>query len=306
MRRCLLITGLCLVALTGRAASSPASQPTLTGPTSQPSGRAQERSEDLQELRSRRAWRALMRRLVRRYATARSQAERDEVLDEIYALDDPDALSAAVLLLDSDYIEIRRAAVTIVSMRDVDSDDLPDRLVDIVLGDPSDDIRHIAAGALSRVDSPVVLTRLLRALRRSDPHSSRWAAIALGELGSYRAVPFLISQLWVRIQVPSGTLIDSQSESYIEGVDVLIAPGTVAYQPRILKRGGSSSVSGGSKTVYVHNPDAREALIKITGQDFAFDQSAWNAWWRRYRAELLERDEARQPASRLSSEGPLP
>jgi len=68
-------------------------------------------------------------------------------------------------------------------------------LVALLDGDPSDEVRIRAAGALGRLGAPGALHPLRRALRASDPSLRATAARALGDLGAHEAVPDLATAL---------------------------------------------------------------------------------------------------------------
>ncbi|MFH0965664.1 MAG: HEAT repeat domain-containing protein [Planctomycetota bacterium] len=298
---------LCL-ALLGPVASALEVEPSSQPAASQPSTYEQKRLDALEQERARRTWQTEMRRISRRYAQTTTPEQREEILNELYALKDPEALNALGVLLNDDALELRRAAVTILSMRFTGTEDLPERLVDVVLTDSSDDIRYIAAGALSHADSPRALRRLLRTLRGRDPRSKGWSAIALGYLGDPQAVAPLIDALYVSVPAPASTTTESGRAAYVAGWDVVITKGAVTYQPRIEKLGNAQRAVGGAKWVLAPNLDAREALVRITSQDFGLDQNAWRAWWKDAEKRFLKKERpvrVQVPASR-PQEGPTP
>ena len=255
-----------------------------------------------------RQWRGKFRLLERDFARTSSDAERTEMIDSLYEIEDPAGLAELTSLLASKQIELRRAAVTILGMKDVTSDDLPAALVDVVLNDPSDDIRTIAASALERVHTGVEIRKLLRALERNNRYQAGWAAIALGQLRDFRAVKPLIDELVVYVTVPVETLQTGAGKDYIAGWECKVARGAVGYQPIIKKLGGGVRVRG-TRRAPTGNRDALDALVKITGRDFGYDQNAWRAWYKEEGKALLD-EQTRQrraaEAPRRPSAEPVP
>lgn len=279
----------CAVAVAQETA--PASQPAASQPKMEPAGElpsAQDmRRQALDSTVRQRDWRSWYRRLNRRYAGAGSPSDREDIIGELYQVTDADALAEVTCLFDSDHIELRRAALTIAGQRDFVGEHLSRDLIDVILSDPSDEIRAVAVSALERVRTSADIRTLLRTLKRGDRREAGWAAIALGRLRDYAAVEPLIKQLRVAIMVPASTMDIGGSVSYIAGWEVKIAPGTVAYQPIIKKRGGAERVARGRRREWADNRDVLDALTEITGQDFGFDQGTWTAWWKEYGKELL-------------------
>ena len=308
MRVALCLGGILLLlcVLAGAQEATPTSQPSSQRPEDGFT-RLRDRRKEAQEAAARREWRAWSRRIVRRYAEAESAPAREDIVTELYEVTDPNGLDAMTRLFDCDHFDLRRAALTVTSMRDFTSDELPGKLIDVLLKDSSDDLRHIAASALERVRTEREIHTLLRVLRTSDRRAAGWAAIALGRLRDYRAVEPLIKQLNVRIVIPA----PGNEPSGPKPVWTMnYAPGTMAYdyvtisvvggKLRILpipnykeihkkrreKREERKREKQGTRAL-AGNIDARDALIEITSRDFGFDQKAWTAWWSQYGGELL-------------------
>jgi len=292
--------------LVGAQETTPASQPTpapqpdasppATTVVDEPLSPEDLRRQAHQSAVRRREWRSWYRRLIRRYARAEFTSDREHIIGELYQIKDVDALAEITRLFDCDHIELRQAALTIVSQRDFVDEHLSGALIDVILSDPADEIRAVAVSALERIRTSADIRALLRALRRGDRREAGWAAIALGRLRDYEAVEPLVKQLLVAIMVPASTTDISGSVSYIAGWEVKIASGTVAYQPIIRKRGGVRRVAQGRRREWAGNRDVLDALIEITGQDFGFDRNAWTAWWREYGKDLLKQQREQRKA----------
>lgn len=287
-------------ALAGAREATPASQPAASGPATgsaedspSPKDRRQQAHERVVR---RREWRTRYRQLIRRYARAESASDREDIIGELYQVRDVDGLAEMTHLFDCDYVELRQAALTIASQRDFVSEHLSRDLIDVILNDPVDGIRTVAVGALERVRTSGDIKTLLRALKRGERREAGWAAIALGRLRDYEAVEPLIKQLRVAVTVPASTMDAHGSVTYIAGWEVKIAPGTVAYQPIIKKRGGGRRIAKGRRREWAGNRDVLDALVEITGQDFGFDQNVWTAWWKESGKELLAQERLRRKA----------
>ena len=114
----------------------------------------------------------------------------------------------------------------------------------------------------------------------------------------FRAVKPLIDELIVYVNVPVETYEAGAGRDYIAGWECKVAPGVVAYQP-IIKRLGGGVRTRGTRRAPTGNRDALDALVKITGRDFGYDQNAWRAWYKEEgKAILAEQTRQRRAAGR--------
>jgi len=179
------------------------------------------------------------------------------------------------------------------------------RLVQVLLKDPSRAVYDAAVAALEMRSDDRGLVPLLNALDGSEETLQR-AAHALGELRAEPAVAKLIARLATReprvktYQAPrrsagggagayffSGTIY-----TYIADVEPVVAEGAVGWDPTVGSVAAGSMIDIDNVTVTVRRtvfvmirqPEVREALRKITGRDFEFDQAAWRQWLREHPA----------------------
>jgi len=175
------------------------------------------------------------------------------------------------------------------------------RLARVLLTDSSEAVYEAAVSALEMRSDDHALQPLTNALGGSE-EALRRAARALGALRAEPAVANLIARL--NTQRPRvKTVREKRSPGphyffgtvvpYIADVDPVIGPGgAVAWDPVIsavpwgASAGAEDVVVTVRRIVYVpvRHPEVREALVKITGRDFGFDESAWFRWHRRHQA----------------------
>ena len=233
-----------------------------------------------------------------------------EGVEKILTIRDPAAAEPVARILGAGSVRMRKLACE--TLGQIPGEDAAGRLVKFVLADASVDVYKAAVAALEVRVGERGLRPLLNALNGSEKVLQR-SAYALGEMHEWRAAPALISKLKTaepRLrtyrQPPSdtgsygfiGTIVP-----YVADVDPVLAPGAVAYDPIIstLPTGVRTARPGAPMTVrrtvieFVRQPAVREALKKITGQDFEFNSQAWRNWLRRHEADrdaerLLEND----------------
>ncbi len=182
-----------------------------------------------------------------------------------------------------------------------------DALVSLIMTTPDADVYQYGLKQLTyRADGPHH-PPFLRALRGRKDARNR-AAYALGELKSWSAVPALIEVLKAResrvMQAParagggssgSGAYIAvGRVVTYVKDATPVVAEGAVAWDPVIgaITTGSVLSVSNpvvtGRKVIVEFvgpQPAVREALRKITGKDFGYDQAVWRTYLRDLREE---------------------
>jgi len=192
------------------------------------------------------------------------------------------------------------------------------RLVCVLLQDPAESVFHAALKDIDMRSDDYCVGALLNGLNGSEQVLRR-AAYALGELGEWEAVPRLIGRL--RTPEPRLTTYDAPRRgsaadgpgayyfsgtivTYIADVEPVVSEGAVAFNPVIgaIPVGACLVVENPRVTIHrtiieiVHQPRVREALRKITGRDFEFDEDAWRRWLREHEQERdRERREAYPP-----------
>jgi hypothetical protein len=191
-------------------------------------------------------------------------------------------------------------------------------LVDGFLGEEDVDVRQAAMAEIARRKDPTSIPRLSNALRSKDVRVVNRAAWALGNLKATSSLQRLIGALttveeqvvWMPTgQAPTPSSIGvlgavapppasvggfqgglSGGGSYALLTPPVVGPGVVAFGATAMplgptagfEYGGNLSAGKGPMPVTVpyvnRNVEVREALMKLTGQDFGFDAQAWRHW----------------------------
>ena len=184
------------------------------------------------------------------------------------------------------------------------------RLVCVLFQDPAEPVFHAALEAIDMRSDDYCVGALLNGLNGSEQVLRR-AAYALGELGEWDSVPRLIGRLKTpepRIKTydaprrgsaadgPGAYYFSGTIITYIADVEPVVAEGAVAFNPVIgaIPFGACIVVENPRVTIHrtiieiVHQPRVREALQKITGRDFEYDEDAWRRWLREHENERRE------------------
>jgi hypothetical protein len=191
-------------------------------------------------------------------------------------------------------------------------------LAKIIITDVSEPVRLVAIKALKTHTDKGGIQPLMNALRGTGDTYMR-AAYALGDVGDLQTALTLVSQLrraearTVEVMVTpkaqgffSGTITP-----YIAGGHAVAAPGggAVAWAPEV---GYTSNGVGMGNTnpqpvlekrqilVQAEQPAIREAMKKITGQDFEYDVTRWRTWLGR----AIAAEKAGQPMPGPEAAGP--
>ncbi len=209
----------------------------------------------------------------------------------LLAVDEPEAYAAVL----RQFLQDKRPALRVLGCYGLYN--LPDprattKLVELALEDPAPEVRYAAIDALKHRDDPAAVRKLIKALRSSRNEQVRLAAIALEELGDESAVPALIDALVTEhlvirgrpnaIGAASGGIgIGALLPSEEEGFRLPLSVGgltPVFGQP--VAQGGGLTVGGPRVLrIRVANPEVRQALVKLTGEDFGFDEKRWKDWY---------------------------
>ncbi len=180
----------------------------------------------------------------------------------------------------------------------IPGDEAKKALTRILLVTPSDDVYLGAVEALKSRGDRTGHLQLVRALGGRDKARQR-AAYALGELGDQAAVPALVEHLTVRRQkiyqaprtggralngayIAVGTVVP-----YVADAEPVVSEQGVAFNPQIrgVMTGAVLAISNvrvvGERKIVTFigpAPAVREALRKITGEDFGYDRTAWRRY----------------------------
>ncbi len=229
----------------------------------------------------------------------------DEGVQKILTIRDPAAAEPIARILGSGSVEVRKLACE--TLGQIPGEDAARHLVKFVLADESVDVYKAGVAALEARTEERGLRQLLNALNGSEKVLKR-SAYALGEMREWRAAPALISKLKTaepRVRTyeapragtispgPSGYFFSGTITTYIADVEPVVAAGAVGWNPTVgaIPTGAMIAAHNPRVTIrrtvieFVHQPVVREALKKITGQDFEFNSQAWRDWLRRRKSD---------------------
>lgn len=161
----------------------------------------------------------------------------------------------------------------------------------LALIDREASIRRAALSQLKRRGDPRVVAQYREALKTGNAPIIARAAQGLGELGALEAVPDLVEQLTERtnkwIEVPVRRYIRVWQDRFT-GATIVHSSGPTPmaiHNPSI----GLWQLLNVAETewwyqpVTVYRTEVLEALRKITGQDFGFEQDQWRHWYEEQR-----------------------
>jgi hypothetical protein len=199
----------------------------------------------------------------RRWLTGRRKDRSDEAEAAIRGLQDPSAAPALVALLDEEQIpNVRRLLVDVAAS--METPEVLEKLVQISLTDPDEDLRYTALQHLVATGRPGLIGPYVRALRSNNNVIVNRAAEALGTIGNHDAIGPLINAVVTKHKTR-------------------IAGGNANQHAYTFTPSGGTSMNFGSappKDVVqdVQNPAVLAALSKLAGTSFGFDQAAWHRW----------------------------
>lgn len=208
---------------------------------------------------ARKEWAARLERLRRQLDQT---ATADRAAEEIRGIADPAAVPAVVAALAKEPVA-RVRGWYLEALARIRSPDAMMALVGTALDHADEDTRIVAVERLVVVGPHAAVPALVAALHGPDNARINRAAEALGRLGVPSAVAPLIDALQTQHVVVQG---DGTGEGSM----------TAAFTPA----GGGLSMGGGPKkvTVVAKNDGVLEALIALTGKNFAWDGVAWRTW----------------------------
>lgn len=199
---------------------------------------------------------------LRRSLTGRRQDRSMQALAEIRAIRDPQAAEAIVATLRRENDpDLKRLWIEVASQ--IDSRATIDALVHLSLVDLDDDIRHQALDYLIKSGRPGIATPYIRALKDKDNEIINRAGAALGQIGDRDAIGPLIDALITKHKIK---VSDANPDQH-------------AYT---FSKDGSAFSFGGSAPQAViqpvRNPVVLDALVKLAGTSFDYDQVQWRGW----------------------------
>jgi hypothetical protein len=235
------------------------------------------------------------RQQIRAYKRSLLESALDRLVAEgrakVLAIKDPLAILPLAQVLSEGDFNCRALLVEALSQFREDEATLNLAVMGLADADPT--IRSRAITELARRNDPRVIAQYRTALRRGEDVIVTRAAVGLGRLGARAAVPDLIEALTVRrnrwVEMPAYRYFMAWSVAFAEGSGVYLGTAGAAHAPEV---GISSSSIGwgpiAHDTVWttweLHNvavlrTEVLEALKRITGQNFGFEQAAWRRWY---------------------------
>lgn len=208
---------------------------------------------------ARRDWKTRLGRLRRQLDEA---ATADRAATEIRGIADPAAVPAvAAAVVDEPSVRVRGWYVEALSR--IRSPEAVAALVSIAVDHADEDTRLAATERVKAIGPHAAVPALAAALASPDNARVNRAAAALGRLGVPSAVSPLIDALQTKHVVVQGA---GGGEGSM----------TATFTPG----GGGLSMGGGPKkvTVVARNERVLEALVALTGKNFAWDAAAWRTW----------------------------
>ena len=189
-------------------------------------------------------------------------AQADRAAEEVREISDLAAVPAlAAALAREPVFQVRKWYVEALSR--IRSADAAGVLVAVALDHADRETRIAAMERIAVIGPDVAASTLVAALRSADNAQVNRAAEALGHLGLPATIGPLIDALETQHVVVTGDGTPEGSTS-------------ATFTPT----GGGLSMGGGPKRskVLVRNDRVLEALVTLTGANFAWDAPAWRAW----------------------------
>ena len=158
-------------------------------------------------------------------------------------------------------------------------------LVKLALVDRSSEVREKAITTLGEHADPMILVWLTRALKSGRSTLRDRAVEALAAIGDLSVVPALVDVLVTkhqkRVTEPARLGIGTVTP-YVVGHTAEVERGAVGVAPRVGYVSQGVSLGGtGTRVVTVtrKNRNVLEALIGLTGKNFAYSRKAWRNWY---------------------------
>ncbi len=191
-----------------------------------------------------------------------------EAAEKIKAISDPFALKGLESELKVETSQPVRI-LYLAAVAKIGNPDALDLLVRVSLHDTAEEVRLTAIDYLAKDKQPEVIARYIQALHHKDNVIINRAALGLAAMDNPAAVPALID-----------ALVTSHKETIVQG-----SPGistTFASPNGKNPAPGVGGLSTGQSVVDVElvikNAAVLDALIRLTGVNYDFDQVNWKAW----------------------------
>jgi hypothetical protein len=137
-------------------------------------------------------------------------------------------------------------------------------LVDRALVDPDEEVFHYCIGKLVEIRPPHIAEAFIAALKDKDNGRVNRGALALGRLQDKSAISPLID-----------SLITTHTQVVNHGLGPDATTTVFSKDGAVMKKGEGAEL----QVFHVQNQPVLDALSKLTGTDFGFDQRAWRYWY---------------------------
>jgi HEAT repeats len=214
---------------------------------------------------------------LRRYRAELDDPARAKLgLESLTGIKDPIAVRPIVAMMVRERVRQVKMLYADV-LAGIDSSDAVGALVERVLYDPDEEMFHYCLARLIDRQPPRLADPLIAALKNKNNATVNRAAAALGRIGDPEAI---------------GPLIDALITTHTQYI-----PGRNPDSTTATFSGGQHSVSQGGgpevRIMYVRNQHVLDALTKLTGASFDYDQKSWHYW----HAQEKKAREAREPVA---------
>jgi len=217
-----------------------------------------------------------LKRLRRYRAELDDPAKARLGLESLTGIDDPIAVRPLVVMLQRE--RVRRVKTLYVDvLAGIDSSDAVAALIERVLHDPDEEMFHYCLARLIDRRPPRLADPLITALKDKNNATVNRAASALGRIGDPEAIgPLIDALVTTHSQYIPGRNPDSTTATFVNGQH-------------------SVSQGGGPQVIvrHVRNQHVLDALNKLTGTNFEYDQQGWRYW----HAQEKKAREAAQPVA---------
>ena len=230
------------------------------------------------------------------WLSGRNKKRRTKALAELNKIDDSNAVVALVRFLGQDKNkQVRRLQVEILGKIPGEKSVKP--LVYVSLSDSQSDVRRAALEAIKPELREKAFAYYVGKLTNSINVVVRRAATALGRIGDREVVPDLINALVtrhrykVRVQGSASPSYSFSTDGSFGGVGAQsVLPPEIELQLRtgqlpygVIVKKFPMVADRQTRLITVQrdhkNREVLSALVKLTGQNFGYDERTWKLWW---------------------------
>lgn len=233
-----------------------------------------------------RQWASTIRRLV---IAMRSPRRQQEVLAELAAIDDPLAVPALVRTF-ADHTDRSVRMIYVDVLANIPGPAPVEPLVQRSLRDADPQVRFAAMNHIEGTRGPIAVPMFANALKSDDNQVVRRAASAIARFGGEEVVPQLADALVTRHEYRVAQRTTSGSMGFNTDGSGMVNPGKLSVSPEMaamIQQGAvvlpSQNPVGKVRWVRVkydhRNAEVHDALVKLTGRDFGYDERTWRLWW---------------------------